>query len=255
MPLSHTAYGSGSDVIILHGLFGSARNWASVAKALSAHHHVHALDLRNHGESFWADSMGYDEMADDLRRFMLARHLSGAAVIGHSMGGKVAMMLALHDPHLVGRLLVADIAPASYGHTFADYVAAMRAVDLGSVARRSEVDGLLGAAIPEPGVRAFLLQNLVNAPDGLRWRVNLDALAAGMVEIGDFPAIHPAQSYLGPTLFLAGGKSDYIEPHHHGLIHRLFPRARIATLPGAGHWLHAEQPQAFIAAARDFLDG
>ncbi|MCP5371382.1 MAG: alpha/beta fold hydrolase [Hyphomicrobiales bacterium] len=253
MPLAHTAYGSGPDVIVLHGLFGSARNWAGVAKALSAHHRVHALDLRNHGDSFWADGMAYADMADDLRRFMADRHLGGAAVIGHSMGGKAAMVLALHDPHLVGRLLVADVAPAGYGHSFADYVAAMAAVDLAGIDRRAQVDAQLAAAIPEDGLRAFLLQNLVRGPGGLRWRVNLDALAAHMAAIGDFPDIRPGQAYRGPTLFLAGGRSDYIEPHHHGLIHRLFPHARIAVLPGAGHWLHAEQPRAFVAAARDFL--
>ncbi len=248
---------AGPPVVILHGLLGSARNWQAVAKRLAAAHRVFALDLRNHGASPWADGMTYAEMAEDVRAFIARRDLAGAAVIGHSMGGKVAMAMALAHGDAVRRLMVVDIAPVPYAHgTFMPYVRAMRAIDPAAVARRGDVDQRLREAVPDQAVRAFLLQNLVaDEGDGLRWRVNLAAIEADMTDIMGFPADEPAgRAYRGPTLFLAGERSDYVRPEHHAAIRRLFPGAAIETVRDAGHWVHAEQPQRFIDRTLAFLD-
>ncbi|HET6520178.1 MAG TPA: alpha/beta fold hydrolase [Geminicoccaceae bacterium] len=248
--------GGGPPVVILHGLLGSARNWQAIAKRLAADgRHVFALDLRNHGASPWAEPMTYPAMAEDVRRFMARHGPDGAAVIGHSMGGKVAMALALAHGGLVGRLIVVDIAPVPYAHgTFLPYVRAMRAVDPSGVTRRGEVEERLRDAVPDQSVRAFLLQNLVGDNGGLRWRVNLAAIEADMGDVMGFPAPEDAgRVYDGPTLFLAGERSDYVRPEHHAAIRRLFPGATIETVPGAGHWVHAEQPQRFIERALAFL--
>ncbi len=257
LDLTHTEHGTdGPPVMILHGLLGSARNWTAIAKRLGASRRVFALDLRNHGGSPWADDMTYSAMAEDVRGFMAGRGLSGAAVIGHSMGGKAAMTLALEHGELVERLVVVDIAPVAYAHgTFMPYVHAMRAVDPSAATRRGEVEERLRDAVPDPNVRAFLLQNLVSDGDGggLRWRVNLAAIEADMSDIMGFPAPEAGRTYDGPTLFLAGERSDYIRPEHHDAIRRLFPNAEIEAVPGAGHWVHAERPDAFLEQVTAFL--
>ena len=230
-----------------------ARNWASIAKKLAGSHRVYALDLRNHGGSPWAPSMTYREMAGDVRAFMTRHGLTGATVLGHSMGGKTAMMLALEHGDLVGRLVVVDIAPVAYRHSHAPLIEFMRAADPGAAGRRAEVDAWLAPAIPEAPLRAFLLQNLVSEDGRLRWRINLDALAANMDALVGFPALAPALGYRGPVLFLAGGRSDYVRAEDHGLIRRLFPTAKIESIPTAGHWVHAEDPPAFLARVQAFL--
>lgn len=240
-------------VVILHGLFGSSRNWTTIAKRLAESRHVVAVDLRNHGSSPWADSMTYADMVEDLRALLQARGLAPAAVVGHSMGGKAAMLLALTHPDLVERLAVIDIAPVHYAQVFGAYAAAMMAVDFDRVTRRAEVDAALAAAVPEAGVRAFLMQNLVTEDGRLRWRVNLPVIAAHMGDISGFPELPDEAEFNGPALFLAGGRSDYIRPEHQPLISRLFPQARFAAIPGAGHWPHAEQPDLFTRELSAFL--
>src|SRR5919106_1167614 len=174
LELAHIAHGaSGAPVVILHGLLGSARNWSSFAKQLGATRRVFALDLRNHGASSWADEMSYDQMADDVRAFLAHQELPAAAVIGHSMGGKVAMRLALAHGEEVERLVVVDVAPVAYRRSFNAYVEAMRGLDLSQISRRSEADALLAGQIDDAGVRGFLLQNLVSSDDGLAWRIPL----------------------------------------------------------------------------------
>lgn len=254
LELSYSEYGTGPPLVILHGLFGSARNWTTIAKQLAEAYHVYTLDLRNHGASPWASSMTYPEMADDVRAFLERHGLEGATLLGHSMGGKTAMLLALEHGRLVGRLIVADIAPVTYGHTQLPYVDAMLGADLGTATRRSEVDRQLGPRIPEAALRGFLLQNLVMEDGRLRWRINLGALAENMDVLAGYPAQPAGLSYTGPALFLTGALSDYVQPEHHALIRRLFPRARIDALPAAGHWLHAERPQEFVARLRSFLN-
>jgi esterase len=238
-------------LVIAHGLFGSARNWGAVSKRLSEERPVIALDLRNHGESGWSDEHSYPALAADVAEAIEAEG-GRADVLGHSMGGKAAMVVALTCPDLVRRLVVADIAPVAYSHTQIGYVRAMRALDLSGVTRRSEADRRLAAAVSDRAVRAFLLQSLVFEGGGATWRLNLPVLEAEMPEIMSFPALEARHA--GPVLFLRGGASDYVRDAHLPRIHALFPSARVETLSGAGHWLHAEKPDAFAEAVAKFLN-
>jgi pimeloyl-ACP methyl ester carboxylesterase len=253
LDLSFTEVGAGPPLIILHGLFGSSRNWASHARHLSETHRVFTLDLRNHGASPWAESMTYREMAEDVGAFLVGHGLEGATVLGHSMGGKTAMLLALERGDLIGRLIVVDIAPVPYGHSHLPYIEAMRAVDLSAAARRGEVDWALRDAVPDAGLRGFLLHNLASEEGRLRWRINLAGLGDNMDTLIGYPDDLTGLSYGGPTLFLAGATSDYLLAEHHPYIRALFPAAEIDAIPGAGHWVHAEQPQAFLARVQAFL--
>jgi esterase len=251
--LAHDAFGeTGPPVVVLHGLLGSARNWTGIAKQLVDTRRVFPLDLRNHGRSPWADTMSFEEMADDVAAFVERHDLSPAAVIGHSLGGKVAMRLALTRAGLVERLVVVDVAPVAYAHTFGPFVEAMQAVDLAAVRQRADADAQLERTIPDVAIRNFLLQNLVKTDGGYAWRVNLEALAANMPELLGFPDPGDAV-YRGPTLFVAGSRSRYIKAEHRPLIERLFPYAEYAVIEGAGHWVHAERPTEFLARVRPFL--
>ncbi|MBE0414025.1 alpha/beta fold hydrolase [Yoonia sp.] len=230
-------------LLIAHGLFGSARNWGVIAKRLSGSRPIMAADMRNHGGSPWYDSNSYEDMADDLAQLIT----QPTDVLGHSMGGKAAMVLALKYPHKVRRLIVADIAPVTYPHTQMGPLNAMRGVDLAAIENRADARAALGDL--EPGVADFLLQSL-DIKDR-RWRLNLDVLAADMEKIIGFPDM--AGQFDGPVLFLSGAASDYIQPAHRPAIKALFPNAQFAKIPGAGHWLHAEKPLEFIAAVTAFL--
>ncbi|RMF36158.1 MAG: alpha/beta fold hydrolase [Alphaproteobacteria bacterium] len=243
--------GDGPPLVIAHGLFGSARNWRAIARALGRHRRVVALDMRNHGASFHAPGQSYAEMAGDLARVIAAKG-GRADLMGHSMGGKAAMVLALTRPELVRRLIVADIAPVAYNHSHIDQIEAMRGLDLRGITRRSEADARLAAVVPDAAVRAFLLQSLDLGEGGPRWTLNLDALARAMPELVGWPEI-PGR-FDGPALFLRGADSDYVRREHEAVIRALFPAATIETLPGAGHWLHAEKSREFIAAVERFLD-
>jgi esterase len=253
--LATSEYGSGPTVAILHGLFGSGRNWRSIAQQFAVRHRVLAFDLRNHGASSWADEMSYREMVEDLRASLRARGIGRAALLGHSMGGKVAMLMALLHPGEVDRLVVVDIAPAPNPPSLLAYVRAMRAVDLRRVGRRSEADAQLASAIPDTAERAFLLQNLIIDNGTAHWRLNLGAIEREFPEITGFPHLADGTAYGGPTLFVAGVRSGYIQTQHEPLICQLFPRARIKRIEGAGHWVHAEQPQSFLQTVAPFLDG
>ncbi|UTW51160.1 alpha/beta fold hydrolase [bacterium SCSIO 12827] len=253
LSLAFTDSGAGKPLVILHGLFGSKRNWGAIAKALAGTRRVLCLDLRNHGESPWDPAMNYPALAADVAHFIRSKGLGAADVIGHSMGGKAAMTLALSHPELVGSLTVVDIAPAPPPGTFIHYVEALRAIDLSRITSRKDADAQLAPVEKNPGIRAFLLQNLESGADGFTWRVNLDALSAAMEDLLDFETPPHGHSYRGPALFLAGGASDYIDPHHHGEINRLFPAARVEVLPGVGHWAHAEAPELFLNHVKGFL--
>lgn len=246
-----TGEGPGAALLIAHGLFGSARNWGAMARRLGTDRRVVAVDMRNHGVSPRGRA-GYEEMAADLAA---AIEETGAPmdVLGHSMGGKAAMVLALTRPELVRRLVVGDIAPAIYGHTQMPLIEAMRALDLAALDSRRAADRALTENVPEAAVRAFLLQSLeLRAEGGPRWAFDLEALAEGMARILGFPEV--SGRFDGPVLFLAGDESDYLIPDHEQGIRALFPAAQIGRLPGAGHWLHAEAPDAFETAVRGFLD-
>jgi pimeloyl-ACP methyl ester carboxylesterase len=255
LSLASAEYGQGPPVAILHGLFGSGRNWRSIAQQLAAHHRVLAFDLRNHGGSPWADGMSYGEMVEDLRASLHERGIERTALLGHSMGGKVAMLAALLHPVEVDRLVVVDIAPVPNPPTLLAYVHAMRGVDLRGIARRSEVDSRLAAAIPDQVERAFLLQNLTIEDGRAHWRLNLDAIEREFSQILDFPDLPAEVVYRGPTLFVAGANSTYIRPSDEPAIRRFFPKATITRIAGAGHWVQAEQPQAFLRVVEPFLSG
>ena len=246
-------HGSATDrppVLIAHGLFGSARNWGAIARALAADRAVIAVDMRNHGQSGWSDRHSYADLAADLAEVAAAEG-TAVDVVGHSMGGKAAMRLALDHPGLVRRLAVIDIAPVAYGHTQQGLIDAMRALDLTRLRARSEADRRLSAHVDDPGVRAFLLQSLDLRADPPGWQLNLDALEANMAEILGWDG---AGQFDGPTLFLSGGASDYVGPDHRPAIRAHFPAARLAKIPGAGHWLHADRPAATAETLRAFLD-
>lgn len=235
-------------ILIAHGLFGSGRNWNVIAKRLSDKRRVVTVDMRNHGESPWFDTQSYHDMAEDLAQVI--HHLGGQAdVIGHSMGGKASMILALQDSALVHQLLVADIAPIAYGHNQQSMIEAMRTIDLDLVNTRGDADRQLASVLDDASVRAFLLQSL-NVKERT-WRLNLDVLQSEMSKIIGFPEV--SGTFAGPTLFLAGANSDYVLPEHRPTIKALFPAAKQAKIPGAGHWLHAEKPREFEAAVRNFL--
>ncbi len=250
MQLNMVRYGSPSGLpklLIVHGLFGSARNWGAIAKRMSDSREVIAVDLRNHGESPWAPTHSYADLAGDLAEIANAEG-GGLDVLGHSMGGKAAMMLALSAPELVGRLLVADIAPVAYAHSQTPLIDAMRSLDITAVKTRGEADAALSAKIETPGVRAFLLQSLDLRADPPRWRLNLDVLAQEMGAITGWP--DPVGRYDGATLFLSGALSDYVLPEHRVPIKALFPNAKFSKIPNVGHWLHAEAPRPFEETLR-----
>ena len=250
MILHATESGHGAPVVLLHGLFGSARNFGTVQRALAQRFRVLALDLRNHGASPHAADMRYPTLAADVLETLAARQVLPAALVGHSMGGKAAMAAALLRPEAVGRLVVADIAPVPYQHGNAAIAAAMRAIPLSPGLTRAEADAALGAAVPEPGVRSFLLQNL---SFGARpaWRIGLVEIATAMRDIEGWEA--PAGAYPGPTLFVSGARSDYLRAEDRPAIRALFPAARFVTLKNAGHWLHADDPAGFIAVLEGIL--
>lgn len=248
--LSYATFGEASapPVMIVHGLFGSGRNWGVIAKRLSDQFHVHTVDLRNHGHSPRTRTHSYPEMAQDIAE--LIETLGGPMqVVGHSMGGKAVMALALTRPDLLSRIVIADIAPVTYTHSQLPFIHAMKAVDLSQVTRRSEAEAQLAALGVEPSLCSFFTQSLDIAEK--RWRLNLDTLEAEMPRIMSFPDL--GRRYDAPALFLSGAQSDYVQPAHRAQIKALFPNARFAKLKDAGHWLHAEKPREFEAALRSFL--
>src|SRR6185437_1398529 len=246
--LAAAEYGAGSTVAIVHGLFGWGRNWTTIAQRLAARHRVVTLDLRNHGNSPWADGMGYAEMAEDVRETLGGEP---AALIGHSMCGKAAMVAALTGDW-VERLVVVDIAPVPYPAPAAE-LAAMQGLDLAAVTRRAEADRVMAATIPDPSERAFLLQNLLFQDGRARWRLNLAGIERGMPEILGFPEFPPGVVFVGPTLFISGAESGYLRQEHQPGIRRLFPAAEFAAIADASHWIHAEQPEAFLRVVERFL--
>ncbi len=252
MILNALTAGAGAPVVLLHGLFGAAKNLGQIARALSPRAAILSLDLRNHGDSQHAAAMDYPAMAADVAATMAAHGIAAAAMIGHSMGGKVAMTLALTQPALVERLVVMDIAPVSYVDGFDAYIRAMQAVPLTPTLTRHQAEAALAAAVPAPALRQFFLNNLMLEP-APRWRLGLAEIAAALPNLTAWSDPPAAQPYSGPALFLNGANSDYVGPQADAPIARLFPNATRRSIQGAGHWLHAEQPAAVIAALEEFL--
>jgi len=262
MKLTCSSLGDGPPLLILHGLFGVGRNWSSIAKHLSSQGwRVLAPDLRNHGASPWDTVMDYPAMADDLRT-LLDDEANGqpAVVVGHSMGGKVAMRLALEDPERVRALVAVDVAPVAYppGRAIEACAQSMMSVPLDAIRRRADADASIAEAIPDGPVRAFLLQNLdLPGPEGgsARWRLNLKAITDSLPALTGWPEPPPGARYDGPVLALSGGASDYVRAEHHAAMRALFPTVQFEAIPGAGHWVHAENPRATLAALERFLAG
>nr|WP_246326949.1 alpha/beta fold hydrolase [Burkholderia guangdongensis] len=253
MQLAFEVTGDGPAVIILHGLFGSGGNWRTVARALAPRHRVYCVDLRNHGNSPWSDSMDYLAMAEDVRALIESQRLSSPTVVGHSMGGKTAMALALTSPSCVGNLVVVDIAPVAYADRFTPYVEAMRSIDAAALASRTEVQRRLTERLPEPATAPFLLQNLINRNDHFDWRLNLAAIGLAVPALSDFPAALQGRRFEGPTTLIHGSASDYVRAADIAAFPERFPACRVHTIEGAGHWVHAEQPRAFVDALNQAL--
>jgi Predicted hydrolases or acyltransferases (alpha/beta hydrolase superfamily) len=252
--LAYREYGKGPPLVILHGLFGSAQNWHGMAERLATRFRVFACDLRNHGQSPWSPSMDFAEMADDLQALIDAKGLAPAVVLGHSVGGKTAMLTALRHPDDIEALIVVDIAPVAYDAPFLGYIRAMQATDLSAGRRRSDIDAELAGAVPDRATRQFLLQNLMERPGGgFAWRINLTALARHMPTLMDFPDTSDL-AYEGRALFVSGAASDYIGRHTHGAIYEHFPQAEFAVIADSGHDPHVEQPDALFERITDFLD-
>ena len=242
--------------MILHGLFGMGRNWAGIAKALSKTHRVLTVDLRNHGASPWDDAMDYRLMADDVAKLIEAQFNGAVAVIGHSMGGKVAMTLGCEWPNLVERLCVVDIAPATYNHDFGSHLDTMASMDTRALARRTDAESIIANAVDNRHIAQFLSRNLKPADDGhgFVWQINVAAIAANMDNIVGFPVLQTNQACLAPALFLLGGESNYVQPFHIIEIERLFPNATIEVISSAGHWVHADKPAEVTTALHAFLN-
>ena len=238
-------------LVIAHGLYGSGRNWGVIARRLADRRVVVAVDMRNHGDSPRFPTQGYPDMAADLSEVIESL---GAPVdlLGHSMGGKAAMQLALTRPDLIRRLVVADIAPVAYSHDQTRNAQAMASIDLSRITTRAEADAALAGQIDDPALRAFFLQSLDLRHKPPRWKLNLDVLEAEMPKIVGWPGTEG--TFGQPTLFLTGAESHYVRPEHRESIRASFPKARFAKIAGAGHWLHAEKPREFEETVRVFLE-
>jgi esterase len=252
MILNASVTGQGEPVVLVHGLFGAARNLGILSRALSQRVQVIALDLRNHGESPHGLPMDFATMAGDVAETLASLGVGRMKIVGHSLGGKTAMALALTRPELVERLVVMDIAPVTYDHDYEDYVEAMLAMPLSPSLTRGEADQMLAQSVKAAPMRAFLLNNLVlgAAP---RWRVGLKEIQAAMPDLLAWKELPGERPYTGPTLFLRGAESGYVGPEAEGAIDALFPRAERESIEGAAHWLHADKPREVIAALQAFL--
>ena len=237
-------------LIILHGFFASARNWRVVAEKLSAQFYVYVIDQRNHGGSFHHPDMDYPTLAADLLAFIRQQNLTHVNVLGHSMGGKVAMWFALHHPEYINKLIVADIAPVSYQHCFNNTIGALQALPLDKISSRKQAEAFLAEAIPELSYRQFLLQNLLLVNGGYRWRVDLDIFQQAAPNIIGFPDSDRVLPFAGEALFIAGEQSNYVKNDD---LKTLFPKANLSVIERAGHWLHVQQPDIFIAQVESFL--
>lgn len=239
-------------VVLIHGLFGDLDNLKSVSRALQEQYHVVNIDLRNHGSSPWTDTMCFVEMAADLQDLLDNLKINKAHILGHSLGGKVAMGFALEHPDRVHSLIIADIAPVAYDARHNSILDALEAIDLELLNSRQDADKALANAIQTRGIRQFLLKNLRKTDNGWEWRLNLAGLRKCYADLIGAPA--QEGEFSGPVLFIRGGNSDYIQEEHRDAITRRFPQAESKTIAEAGHWLHAEKPAVFNGLVRRFLE-
>lgn len=254
MKLNHTSVGTGGGlpILLVHGLFGQGRNLGALARRLAERRRVVTVDLRNHGDSFHDPDHGYPALADDLADAVA--DLGGKVdLAGHSMGGKAAMTLALTRPAMVRKLAVLDIAPIAYAHSQTALIDAMESLDLTAIDRRSAADAALARHVDDPGIRAFLLQSLDLKADPKVWRLNLAALRDQMDRLVGWPEGLPQAAFDGPVLAIAGERSDYVSQAGLAALRAHFPQARAVRVKGAGHWLHADAPQAVAQILVSFL--
>jgi pimeloyl-ACP methyl ester carboxylesterase len=245
-------------IVFLHGLFGRGKNFTRIAKALAPQYRSLLVDLPNHGESAWTEVVDYRQMADSVAAALRGGFAADGpvAVVGHSLGGKVAMVLALRHPDLVSRLVVVDIAPTQAGGAegeFAHLLDSLAALDLGTLTRRTDADEALRGPIPWDTTRQFLLQNLRSGGGGFHWEPNLELLRRSLDEIGGFPESDGA-TYDGPVLWVAGGRSNYVRDEYTPIMRGLFPRTHRVTIREAGHWVHSQEPEKFVEVVRGFLE-
>lgn len=251
--LNFSREGAGEPLVVMHGLFGSSRNWQTLARRFAGHFDVVNVDLRNHGQSFHDDEMSYPAMAADLLELMRALGLGRAHLLGHSMGGKVAMTLAVNHPGLAGRLVIADIAPVSYFHHYDDLIEPILSLPLDQIESRTQADHMLRPNIPEDSLRVFLMQNLVRQADSWQWRVNWRTIQRDMEYLTGFDELPSAWRIDLPTLFIRGARSDYIGDSEISEIRQRFSDVDIVTIEDAGHWLHAEKPEEFADRVLAFI--
>lgn len=250
MTINFQSFGEGEPLVVIHGLFGTSDNLKAVAKQLSDQFKVYLIDAPGHGDSTSLPLLSLENMANAVFEFLEQQNLSTVSILGHSLGGKIAMELALRHPDRVEKLLVADIAPVQYKPRHDDIISSLKAVPLTQIKSRQEADAILAKKISEPGVRGFLLKSLARADGGWRWRFDLDQLANDYNELikGNVEA-----TYEGPVLMIIGGESNYVLPEYRSEIVNRFPSAEAKVIAGAGHWLHAERQTAFVKICRDFL--
>ncbi|WP_339804097.1 alpha/beta fold hydrolase [uncultured Marinobacter sp.] len=257
--LNHRVSGQGKPVLLLHGVFGSHENLGGVSQRLQDEWQIHGLDHRNHGKSPHTDTMDYPAMAEDVVRYLDEQGLDRVSLLGHSMGGKVAMQVALSYPERVEKIIVADIAPVAYKPRHDAILEGMKGLDLSGVRSRKEADEALQPHVDTPEVRQFLLKNLERIPDHektasgpvFRWRLNLPVIEACYGNLAAAPVC--SKPFRGPVLFIKGADSAYIQTRHQEEIDRLFPNARLEVIEGTGHWLHAEKADEFAEVCRRFL--
>lgn len=251
MKLNFRKVGEGKPLVILHGLFGSADNWFSIARELDKEFTMYLVDQRNHGDSPHSSAWNYDLMVEDLKELLDDEGLDKAFLMGHSMGGKTVMNFALKYPERVEKLIVADIAPRYYPVHHESILEGLNSLDLKAINSRKEADDALAKYISEPGIRQFLLKSLGRDAEGFAWKINLPVITRNIEIVGE--ALPEGESYDGPTLFLAGANSHYIQQKDLPEILEFFPNYELEFVKNAGHWLHAEQPHAVVEEIRRFL--
>ncbi|MCD4834808.1 MAG: alpha/beta fold hydrolase [Bacteroidales bacterium] len=261
MDLFFRKYGEGPPLIIIHGLYGSSDNWVGIGRKLAKNFEVFLIDQRNHGRSPHSSDHTYQLLREDLRKFMDKQSIQKAIIIGHSMGGKTAMFFAANYPERVSHLLIADISPRSYKSTNAiqllahsKIIRAMYNLDFYGISSRQEIDDILAKSIPENRIRQFLLKNIKRSKNNeYSWSLNIKAIRNELANIMDGLDENQPEITGFPVLFIKGGNSDYILDKDKKAIQQIFPYADIETIPNAGHWLHAEQPELFLQKVEDFI--
>jgi len=254
MKLHYKISGEGTPLIILHGLFGTLDNWGSQVATLEQHFQIISVDLRNHGQSPHHEHMNYDVMANDVIELMNDLHIDQAHIIGHSMGGKVAMQLAINNVERVDKLIIVDISPVAYPVHHQQIIEGLLSIDLETLKSRNDADKQLAQYESDLGIRAFLLKNLYrNEQKKFTWRANIHVIKEEYNNISDAPSHTTKEKFTGPTLFIKGNNSAYIQMAHKSCIDELFTNVSFKLIEGAGHWPHAEKPKIFSSIIRKFL--